>query len=329
MNYFRFVIPFALTVSLLLLPCPGYSATRPDPASEQALDQGADLLAGKRVMVLGDSITQGGGYVTFIEYLLEKQNPTLDFDIISVGLSSETTSGLSEEGHAGGRFPRPCLHERLDRALAAVKPELVIACYGMNDGIYLPYGENRMEAFRGGITHMVEKCNAAGAQVILVTPPVFDSGRANPDSYADYDTVLAKFAQWEVNSPPRGVLAVADLHTPMAEALAERQKKDPAYYFARDGVHPNELGHLIMALSILHALKIETPPGRAEELLAVIQKDPLLPLVRDHRKTRSGGWLPYIGYTRERHVAPGTGDIAKVEAEAARIQQQVDAMRRK
>lgn len=329
MNQRRFVFAFALTLSFLLLPCSAYSVTRLESASEQAVDQGVSLLAGKRVMVLGDSITQGGGYVTFMEYLLEKQNPKLDFDIISVGLSSETTSGLSEEGHAGGRFLRPCLHERLARALQAVKPELVIACYGMNDGIYLPYSEERMQAFRDGITRMVQKCNAAGAQVILVTPPVFDSRRANPGCYADYDAVLAKFAQWEVNSSPRGVLAVADLHTPMAEALAERQKKDPAFHFARDGVHPNELGHLIMAFSILHELKIETPPGTPEELLAVIQKDPLLPLVREHRKTRSAGWLPYIGYTRERHVAPGTGDIAKVEAEAAKIQQQVDAMRRK
>ena len=101
-------------------------------------------------MVLGDSITQGGGYVTFIEYLLEKQYPALTFDIISVGLSSETTSGLSEEGHAGGKFPRPCLHERLGRALEAVKPTLVVACYGMNDGIYLPYSEDRMQLFVTG-----------------------------------------------------------------------------------------------------------------------------------------------------------------------------------
>ena len=93
MNSFRFVFASVFAVSLVLLPSSGYSsngtpATSP-PASAQ---EGASLLAGKRVMVLGDSITQGGGYVTFIEYLLEKRYPVLSFDIVSVGLSSETTS---------------------------------------------------------------------------------------------------------------------------------------------------------------------------------------------------------------------------------------------
>ena len=50
---------------------------------------------------------------------------------------------MSEEGHAGGKFPRPDLHERLDRALPKTKPDLVFACYGMNDGIYLPLDEAR------------------------------------------------------------------------------------------------------------------------------------------------------------------------------------------
>ena len=326
MNSFRFVFASVFAVSLVLLPSSGYSsngtpATLP-PASAQ---EGASLLAGKRVMVLGDSITQGGGYVTFIEYLLEKRYPVLSFDIVSVGLSSETTSGLSEEGHAGGRFPRPCLHERLGRALEVVKPGLVVACYGMNDGIYLPYSEDRMQAFRDGITRMVERCNAAGAQVVLVTPPVFD----NHGSESQYDTVLAKFADWEVKTPPKGVVAVADLHTLMADALAQRQQEDPKYHFARDGIHPNELGHLVMALSILKELKIETPSETPDELLPVIQADPLFALVRQHRKGRSAGWLPYIGYTRERVVAPGTGDIAKVEAAAAEVQEQVDLLRRK
>lgn len=326
MNSFRFVSASVLAVFLALLAssvylCDTASATPPQTSAHE----GAGPLANQRVMVLGDSITQGGGYVTFIEYLLEKQYPAINFDIISVGLSSETTSGLSEEGHAGGKFPRPCLHERLGRALEAVKPKLVVACYGMNDGIYLPYSEDRMQAFRDGITRMVDRCKAAGAQVVLVTPPVFD----NRGSDSEYDTVLAKFADWEVKTPPKGVLAVADLHTPMAAVLAQQQQKDPKFHFAKDGVHPNELGHLIMAVAILKALKIETPPETPEELLHVIKADPLFALVRKHRKVRSAGWLPYIGYTRERFVAPGTGDIAKVETAAAEIQQQVDALRRK
>jgi len=34
------------------------------------------------------------------------------FEILNLGLPSETVSGLSEPNHAGGAFPRPDLHER-------------------------------------------------------------------------------------------------------------------------------------------------------------------------------------------------------------------------
>ena len=71
--------------------------------------------------------------------------PGRTIEFINVGLPSETVSGLSEEGHAGGQFPRPDLHERLGRVLEQIRPDLVFACYGMNDGIYLPFNEERFE----------------------------------------------------------------------------------------------------------------------------------------------------------------------------------------
>jgi hypothetical protein len=36
-----------------------------------------------------------------------------------------------------------------------VKPEVVVACYGMNDGIYWPQSEQRMEAYRQGIGRLI------------------------------------------------------------------------------------------------------------------------------------------------------------------------------
>src|SRR5262245_41392629 len=134
--------------------------------------QDADSLAGKRVVFLGDSITQSGGYIAFTTYYLEKLHPQKDFDFLGLGLASETLSGLSEEGHAGGKFPRPCLFERLDRLLEKAKPDVVFACYGINDGIYQPLDKDRFAAFQKGVTKLIEQCKKAGAkQVFLVTPP--------------------------------------------------------------------------------------------------------------------------------------------------------------
>src|ERR1700755_42158 len=72
----------------------------------------------QRVLILGDSITQDGRYVSYLEYYLHRLAPAEKADIISIGLSSKTVSGLSEKSHP---YPRPCALERLDRALKLVK----------------------------------------------------------------------------------------------------------------------------------------------------------------------------------------------------------------
>ena len=82
----------------------------------------------KRVIFLGDSITYSGGYVDILEAAARVDHPERAPEFINLGLPSETVSGLSEPGHAGGQFPRPTVHERLDRVLAKTKPDLIVAC---------------------------------------------------------------------------------------------------------------------------------------------------------------------------------------------------------
>src|SRR3954466_4938596 len=145
-----------------------------NPSSRSEDKPSRPLLAGvRRVVFLGDSITYAGGYITYLEAFLRLDDPKLRCEFLDLGLPSETVSGLSEPGHAGGQFPRPDLHERLGRVLEIAKPDLIFACYGMNDGIYYPFGEERFAKFRDGIVRLREKAAAAGAKVVHITPPTF------------------------------------------------------------------------------------------------------------------------------------------------------------
>jgi len=217
----------------------------------------------KRILILGDSITHSGRYVNYVRTILATRYPTRELDIISIGLASETVSGLSEEGHADGKFPRPDLHERLARALDLTKPEIVIACYGMNDGIYKPLADDRFSAFKNGITRLADAVKAKGARFILLTPPLFDSlpiarrttadGAGGP--FKDYDQVLAAYAKWELDQRAAGWI-VGDIHGLMTRELAIRRKKDPAFTFSKDGVHPGATGHWLMAVALLKTLGI-------------------------------------------------------------------------
>ena len=280
-----------------------------------ALAQTVDSLAGKKVVFLGDSITQGGGYVTFTSYYLEKLYPQKNFDVYGLGLSSETVSGLSEENHAGGAFPRPCLFERLGRLLERVKPDVVFACYGVNDGIYLPLDPERFATFQNGIKRLVDQCQAAGVtEIYLITPPIFDfSPKAGE---LNYDSVMTEYAAWELTVKIPGV-HVIDLHTAMRKARDARTEP-----FSRDHVHPGDEGHLLMAKTILAAFGVQIP----DENIAAIKHDPLFKLVDSKRRSRWAHWMQHIGYTREKTVPPQP--LGNTEVEEAKIQEKIDVLRR-
>jgi lysophospholipase L1-like esterase len=277
----------------------------------------------RRVVFLGDSITYGGFYVAAIETYFLTRHPAAEVEFINVGLSSETVSGLSEDGHAGGAFPRPDLHERLARVLAQTKPDLVFACYGMNDGIYLPFAGERFAAFQSGLRRLRDAVLATGATLVHVTPPVYVDVKGAHPAYA---AVLDRYSDWLVEQRASG-WSVADLHRPMARDLAAQRARDPAFTFARDGVHPGEEGHWIMAREILRHLGARDLPDDAG-IAALLASHPagaaLLQLVRTRSELMRDAWLTAIGHTRPK-VKPGL-PLPAARERAAELGAQIKAL---
>ena len=210
-----------------------------------------DILNG-RILILGDSITQDGRYVSIMEYELFKHYPNADIDLISIGLSSETASGLTEPEHP---YPRPNVHERLGRALETLKPQTVLACYGMNDGIYHPQSDERFQAYKDGMLKLIADVKASGAHVIILTPPIFDAAvipekvvsmdskeYGYPGPYEGYNDVLADYAEWLLSLDIDDV-RVFDLNGPMLEYTTKQRENNPDFAFSKDGVHPEWAGH--------------------------------------------------------------------------------------
>ncbi len=276
----------------------------------------------RRVVFLGDSITYGGYYVSDIIAYQQSREPGRQIEFINVGLSSENTSGLSEPGHAGGKFPRPDLHERLARVLDKAKPDLVIACYGMNDGIFLPVDAARFQAFTNGMTWFHEAVEKSGAKIIHVTPPVYDEMKGGHAGYAE---VLDTFSEWLVTQRTNG-WRVVDLHTPMKQALADGRAKNPDFAFAKDGVHPDERGHWLMAKTILTELGakdlngITTASGMFSDQTGGKE---LLRLIHQQSSVMKDAWLTDIGHKRPQK--PGL-PLAEAQAKAAEIETQIQKL---
>lgn len=243
-----------------------------------ALLPAAGLPAAKTILFLGDSITHSGQYIALAETVLLAETDRR-YQILNLGLSSETVSGLSEDGHAGGKFPRPNLHERLERVLAKTRPDLVLACYGMNCGIYQPADERIFERFKDGIKSLREKTTAVGADIIHLTPPTFDPQQRHGEA-PFYNDVLAAYGRWLLAQRTNG-WQVIDIHGPMDARLAEMRRRDPAAFLAKDGIHPGPEGHWLMARQILSHWGVKCdfgiddftdPSGRFHALHALVAK---------------------------------------------------------
>jgi lysophospholipase L1-like esterase len=285
-----------VAASIVLTSCP---AGAQPPASVAR--------TGPTILFLGDSITAAGHHLDDVETTLCHARVTPLPTILNLGLSSETVTGLSEPDHP---FPRPNVHERLTRVLERTRPEIVVACYGMNDGIYHPFSEERFAAFQEGVHRLVRACHDTGARVVLLTPPPFamhllkpESERQAPPAYGfrhpdrNYDDVLKRYAEWvlTLNAPPN--VRVIDLRTPLLPVMQQAYEKDP--------VHPNRTGHEVMADALL--ANWETVVGRPVGVgpLQARRDDPLWRQIREivaqRRQAYDRTLLWVIGHQR-----PGT-----------------------
>ncbi|MFO1062665.1 MAG: SGNH/GDSL hydrolase family protein [Pirellulales bacterium] len=292
------------------------------PLAAQDAAAGRALPQVDRIVFLGDSITHAGGYIALLESAAGRQSPDRHIEFLNLGLPSETVSGLSEPGHAGGQFPRPDLHERLARVLAQSKPKLVIACYGMNDGIYYPLGEDRSKAFREGMNRLHQAVVDSGADIIHLTPALFDAqpikDRVLPagrdeyrQPYEGYDQVLTAYSEWLLSRRADG-WKVLDVHAAMRKALDERRAADAKFTFAGDGVHPNDAGQAVIAGPLAEAWGLdlkaaEADPAQAARLKAVKEKQNVLKLA----------WLSATGHKRP--GIPAGLSIDQAAAKAAEL----------
>ena len=285
-------------------------------------------------LFLGDSNTYAGDYVAMYEAasLLAGDRSEVgrgEAGWLNLGLPSETLSGLSEPGHAGGSFPRPDLHERLERIFQHCQPRVVFACYGMNCGIYHPYSDERFLAFQQGVRRLADRVKAAGARLVVVAPPLFDAepirDRTLPQGspqydrpYRGYDEVLELYSSWLAAAAAEGKWQVINPRAGMRAFLAERRLTEPRFTVAPDGVHLNEQGHWLVARELLRSEGAQGVDLESDTFIsafpAEVEVSELLKLIRQRQRLLSDAYLSAIG-----HLRPGMAkglETAEADREA-------------
>ncbi len=279
---------------------------------------------GTRIVFLGDSVTAAGQFITFLDLQLRVAHGKNAPELINLGLPSEGVTGLSEKPHP---FPRPNVHERLVRALEMLKPDVIVACYGINDGIYSPFSDARFEKYKEGIKKLVYEVKSRDIQLVLCTPIAFDAqpfriqGKLLPldtdkdfawfSIYEGYEGVMAKYAEF-VKAMRDEVDVLVNVYDPLQYTLRAIRKTKKDYSMSSDGVHVNNSGHMVIAKAIASATGTRWY-GNVTGVFGVLDQ---------RTKILHDSYLSYVGHKR-----PGTGEglsVAEAEKQAQQIMLKLD-----
>ena len=211
---------------------------------------------GERVVFVGDSITHGGGFVADLQLFQSLRHPGSGAKILNAGISGGTVS------QALGRF---------DNDIMRLNPDRVFVMFGMNDvrrGSWNDLVPNErdaaarrdaLDAYAANQRQLADRFAAAGVKTVLVTPSPFDqyTVREKANSAACNDG-LARCSDIVRTLAAERHLGCVDFHAP----LTAIQKANLETVFCPDRVHPQALGHLLMASLVLE--EICEPPTVAQ-----------------------------------------------------------------
>jgi lysophospholipase L1-like esterase len=194
---------------------------------------GVRVKSGQKIAFLGDSITAAGmspaGYVTLTIAGLKANG--VEASAIGAGVNAHKSNQMLE---------------RLERDVLNKKPDWMTLSCGVND-VWQGAGGVPLDQYKLNITAIVDKAQAAGIKVVILTATVIGEDLPNPNNqklapYNDFLRTLAK----EKNCP------LADLNADFQNLLISAPK--PGRVLTGDGVHMNAAGNQVMAKGVLRAL---------------------------------------------------------------------------
>ena len=195
------------------------------------------LKTGDKIAFMGDSITAQGGYVRLTQYILNANYPELKPVIINTGVSGQKAENMEP------RFEK-------DMKLAE-KPAFTFISVGINDvwhRVGAPHQQAVLDTCKANVIKMVDKAQAAGAQVVLLTPTLIQEDVKNEGNIR-LDMYVAAMKDIATEKKCK----IIDLHAMFINAL---NTKPAGMRITGDGVHMNAYGDAIMAIGVLRALGV-------------------------------------------------------------------------
>ena len=209
--------------------------------------QVAPFKAGDRVAFVGNSITDGGHYHSYIWLYYMTRFPSEQMWMANCGIGGDTAEDIIR---------------RFDGDIASKNPSVITLTFGMNDTGYWEYNgddarnfaNRKVDEARKNFLEIEKKLKKLNnTRVVMIgTSPYDQTSTFNDNIYRKKNDAMQRVVAIQDSAAKANNWEFLDFNAPMCEVNARMQEEDPTFTVCgNDRVHPDNDGHMLMAYLFL------------------------------------------------------------------------------
>ncbi len=202
---------------------------------------------GDRIVFMGNSITDGGHYHSYIWLYYMTRFPQERIQVFNAGIGGDATREMAR---------------RFDLDVLSHKPNRIFLTFGMNDSGYFEYLQDNADAFAKervcisleNYKLIEKKMQALGGvkNVLMTSAPYDETTRGRGNLFPNKSRTMLEIAAFQEQSAKKNNWGFIDMNRSMTALNLEGQKTDSTFTLCGgDRIHPDNDGHLVMAYFIL------------------------------------------------------------------------------
>ncbi|RYY34720.1 MAG: hypothetical protein EOP46_12485 [Sphingobacteriaceae bacterium] len=212
---------------------------------------------GDRVVFLGNSITDGGHYHSYIWLYYMTHFPNMRVTFVNAGIGGDNVLQMGT---------------RLEDDVLSKKPSVLTFTWGMNDtGYFEWFDKNAQENMKKRLAKSYESYNATAdklaqrndiRKILIFGSPYDSTTKSNPKNfYAGKAGAFAKVIEFQEQSAKDRKWESVDFYHPMLAINKKGQQTDSLFSLTPgDRIHPDNDGHMVMAYLFLKAQGLAGKP---------------------------------------------------------------------
>jgi len=211
--------------------------------------QVAPFKAGDRIVFMGNSITDGGHYHSYIWLYYMTHFPDMRISIINAGIGGDVCKQMLE---------------RLDDEVFAKKPTIMTFTFGMNDTGYQNYPPDKADsAYNVKVTEALKYFKLVEVElnkhpeikkIMLASPPYDETSKIKSTPLLKKNAAIVRLIAEQQQAALRNHWGFVDFNTPMLLINQHGQQTDSTFTMeSPDRIHPSNDGQMVMAYLFLNA----------------------------------------------------------------------------